>query len=63
MEKEIINKLRLYYDLPESITDKEIESDLHGSLGHASIKLNAAVLELKSQLIKQLPKWIKNLLS
>ena len=42
MNKETIDRVRVYYELPESINDKQIEYEFSGSLGEAVVNLNIA---------------------
>ena len=50
MNQETIDRVRVYYDLPESINDKQIEYEFKGSLGEAAINLNIAKERLSDSL-------------
>jgi hypothetical protein len=47
MEKQHIDKIRKYYNLPEEISDKEISDNLTGSIGDLCVKLDAAIEKVK----------------
>lgn len=55
MEQDIINRVRTYYGLPDSVSDRDISNNLNGSLGHSSACFNKFIsvitLEIKESLL------------
>lgn len=52
MTKNIIDKLRKYYSLPDDISDEEVEGKCYNSFGHRVIELNMAVENFKNEIAK-----------
>ena len=50
MNKQEIDWIRKYYDLPDRVTDENIVSDFVGSLGEAFAKLHFAFQDFKAEL-------------
>ena len=59
MEKIIIEKLRSYYQIPDSISDDDISANCKGSFGESIVRLNIAFDEFKNACANALPRIIK----
>lgn len=58
-EKELIKRLRNYFDLPEEIvSDEELLSVTKDTLGKAKIEIR---MNIKSLLKEIIPKWLQNM--
>ena len=59
MNKKTIDGIRKYYDIPKSITDRQIKTDLKDSYGAAIVNMNMAISNLKNALREAIPKVFK----
>ena len=61
MKQRTIDYCRLYYKLPDDVTDADIEEKCAGTLGHAFGDLYWAIEDLKAAIKESLPKWLKRI--
>jgi len=59
MDKKIIDGVRVYYQLPEDVTDEQISHDLKGSLGEAAVNLSVATEDIKKAFGESMPNVFK----
>lgn len=59
MDKKMIDKLRVYYKLPDVITDAQIGKELKGSLGESLLNIETANNQLKKALYDIVPGTLK----
>jgi len=59
MNKKTIDGIRGYYDLPDSVTNEQIETDLKSSFGEAVVSLNIATKDFKKAFGEAMPKVFK----
>ena len=62
MDKYLINFCRKYYDLPDHISDEEVDLICSGSFGADIGRLELAKKEFKTAFVSILPKWIRQLI-
>ena len=62
MDKHLINFCRRYYDLPDHISDEEIDPVCSGLFGADIGRLELAKKEFKTAFVNILPKWIRQLI-
>ena len=59
MNKKTIDGIRKYYELPESVSDEQIETDLKDSFGAAAVTMNMATADFKKAFGEAMPKVFK----